>query len=99
MIHSVTELIPQTHRTSNKDSDSQEGMSSMDTGDQTVKQVLHPEEANVPQCSHPSASKKRSLNEDERENQKVWYFPISRFLPIFPIMIAILVVTNHINVT
>merc|ERR550539_534063 len=39
VIHSVTELIPQTHRTSNKDSDSQEGMSSMDTGDQTVKQL------------------------------------------------------------
>ena len=74
MIHSVTELIPQTHRTSNKDSDIQEGMSSMDTGDQTVKQVLLPEEANKPQCSNPSASKKRSLNEDERENQKVWVF-------------------------
>lgn len=39
VIHSVTELIPQTHRTSTKDSDSQEGMSSMDTGDQTVKQL------------------------------------------------------------
>jgi len=71
VIHSVTELIPQTHRTSNKDSDIQEGMSSMDTGDQTVKQVLLPEEANKPQCSNPSASKKRSLNEDERENQKL----------------------------
>merc|ERR550539_2231229 len=40
VIHSVTELIPQTQRTSNKDSDSQEGMSSMDTGDQTVKQAV-----------------------------------------------------------
>ena len=80
MIHSVTELIPQTHRTSNKDSDIQEGMSSMDTGDQTVKQVLHPEEANIPQRSNPSASKKRSLNEDERENQKVWVFS---YLTIF----------------
>ena len=52
----------------------------MDTGDQTVKQVLLPEEANKPQSSNPSASKKRSLNEDERENQKVWVFS---YLTIF----------------
>ena len=99
MIHSVTELIPQTHRTSNKDSDSQEGMSSMDTGDQTVKQVLHPEEANIPQCSNPSASKKRSLNEDERESQKVWVFSYSTISAHLSGQIRKIVVTNIIKIT